>query len=1424
MINTTIPLHLAFIPIDRRLALAQGHTLPEQTVGAALLADVSGFSSLTRILLSELGHKPGAEAVLTYINPVYEQLIAVLHRYRGCVIDFVGDAITCWFDESDDLPPAPLRAVACGLAMQMALRPFTHQQTPKGTPFQLSIKVAIAAGPARRFLVGDPQIRIIDTIAGATLTRMAQAESQAQTGELVASREVITQFADMINCDEWRGETAVITHLTTPIPPTPWPELPNDQLRLAQVQAWLLPTIYQRLQSGGTYSGDLRPATPLMLRFGGLDFDTDPQAGQKLNSYIQWAQSIIHQYGGTLLQLTLGDKGAYFYASFGAPIAHEDDARRALTAALQLQSPPAMFDWLPPVQIGITQGAVWTGAYGAPSRCTYGAMGNDVNLAARLMVTAQPGQTLVSHRLQRQGGFHYQHIGDIAYKGFAQPIPTYALLRAKATPQPIFNPTLIGRTSELAELQQFAQTIIANRQVGVVTVYGEAGVGKSHLAYSLKQQLGQQVRWVMGQSDTIVRDAFHPFAYLLRHYFEQSNAASEQTNKRNFQERLDELMQTLHQNGASQQLTAELERTRPFLAALLNLHWPDSAYEQMDAEGRYQNTLLALSALLQAECWRQPLVIELEDAHWFDEASQELLTTLTRHMADLPCLILLTARPQDDGSRYAFTLSPHTPTLTFALQALPASALRQLAQAQLGRPIDERLYELLLEKSGANPFFVQQILHYLQEQELIETVVVDGVATASLIASLPHLPLTLDGLLVARLDRLTQQVKTLVQTAAVLGREFDLRLLSQMLQRDVLEDVATARQQQIWDALDELSHIFKHALLRDAAYEMQLVIRRRELHQVAAAALETLYAADLPPHYAEIAHHYEAAYQMGAAAARMPALTYLRLAGERAAERYENWTAVHHFGRALTLTESGAAQIELRLAREAIYHLLGEREAQVAEHEQLDVLLAAHPAPHRQATLALRRAYYATATGAFETAVAHAQQSVSLAQTVGATPLASAAEAAWGEAWRQMGRLNEARAHFEAAQQLAEAATSAANATDEQAQTDLSRLKLTALRGLGSIAAQQADYAIARSYTEQALILARAIADRRQEGHLLNNLGSISLINGDLEMADAYYQQALSLRRATGDRSGEVVSLGNLGRVAKERGDIEGARNYYEASLIIARSIGDRHSEASTLIGLGLLAKNAGDYDEARRQYEIALSVFQEIGDSLGTAVACHNLGSAAKVYGDYENARRNQAEALTLFQEIGDRQGQWLTLSELGDIALAQTDYAQARHYYEQALSLQQAISGRKQATTLTQLAEVLFELGGWGEVTAVLQEAHSLSGTKLSAATSLALARLHLAQGDKQATLSYLTFFWDETTPVQDTRLYFAGYQLLQSIGDKRAAILLTRAYAALQTRANQITQAATRRSFLENIPWHRQLVAAWQAQQGQDTSYRS
>lgn len=340
-----MPSLAAYIPIDRRQAMARGETLPDRTRGAALFADISGFTPLARAFAEELGTKRGAEALLSVLNQVFEALIGPVHHYGGSVIGFAGDAVTCWFEDPPELTDlenpvssAALRATACALAMQEAMQPYATVPAPRGLRVALRVKVAMAAGSARRFLVGDPAIKRIDTLAGATLARMAVAATQAQRGQVVVSQEVAQQLAGGLTVSQWPedaatgGRFAVVGGLAGPVPGTPWPSLPEDALSAEQLRPWVLPAVYAQLRSQTGSLGDLRPVTPLMLRFEGIDFDADEKAGAKLDAFVRRAQQIIHRHGGHLIQLAIDDKGTFLYATFGAPIAHEDNPARAMTS------------------------------------------------------------------------------------------------------------------------------------------------------------------------------------------------------------------------------------------------------------------------------------------------------------------------------------------------------------------------------------------------------------------------------------------------------------------------------------------------------------------------------------------------------------------------------------------------------------------------------------------------------------------------------------------------------------------------------------------------------------------------------------------------------------------------------------------------------------------------------------------------------------------------------------------------------------------------------------------------------------------------------------------------------------------------------------------------------------------------------------
>ncbi len=255
--------------------------MPDRVHGSALFADISGFTPLTEALAKELGAQRGAEELTANIGRVFHAVIEELDAYDGNVIYFAGDAITCWIDGDDGT-----QACAAAEGMQRAIRRTGTIVTPGGSTVELGMKVAIAVGDARRFVVGDPDIQLIDVLAGRLMDDLAAAEHHAQKGEIVLDSSAIEALGDRVELAELRrdgdgDETyGVFGGLRVDVAPKPGrqpPALPEELVR-----PWLLPAVYERMKTGrGEFLAELRPAIPVFLRFGGIDYDNDDDADRE---------------------------------------------------------------------------------------------------------------------------------------------------------------------------------------------------------------------------------------------------------------------------------------------------------------------------------------------------------------------------------------------------------------------------------------------------------------------------------------------------------------------------------------------------------------------------------------------------------------------------------------------------------------------------------------------------------------------------------------------------------------------------------------------------------------------------------------------------------------------------------------------------------------------------------------------------------------------------------------------------------------------------------------------------------------------------------------------------------------------------------------------------------------------------------------
>lgn len=1306
-----------YIPMDRRQTMAQGQSLPDRTSGAALFADISGFTPLTEALTQALGPRRGIEELTRQLNLVYDALVAEVDRYGGSVIGFSGDAITCWFDDaglgmagSAGLPSGPARATACALAIQAAMERFAAVPLPgKGTAV-LTVKVSVASGSVRRFLVGDPEIQLIDALAGATLMRMAAGEGQAGRGEVVLDTSTLTRLGKGTQVIEWRvdkdsGERfAIVDRLKVAVEPTPWPPL-LDALDEERIRPWVLPAVYERLREGlGEFLTELRPVVALFLRFAGIDYDEDEAAGVKLDRYVRWVQEIVARYEGTLIQLTIGDKRSYLYAAFGAPAAHEDDARRASNAALELTAPPADLDFISQVQIGISQGTMRTGTYGGATRRTYGVLGDEVNLAARLMQHVPEGHNvLVSRRVQRAAGsaFVWETLAPIRVKGKSEPVPVAVLVgKARSGAEEIvYTGALVGREGELEHLRRFVQPALEGRFAGLVGVYGEAGMGKSRLVYELRQELAQQARWITCPAEQILRQSLYPFKHFLRQYFEQYTDSPVKENEARFTRTLTALLGNVQKlsNTISSEIAGELERTRSMLGALVDLHWEGSLYERLEPKLRFENTLAAFKALIQAESLQQPLIMHVEDAHWLDMDSHELIKVLTRNVDAYPFAVLLTGRYRDDGSRFVVDVDADVPQQSIDLDTLSPAGVRTLAAQVLGdvpgrtgaRSISRELAAFLAEKTNGNPLFVEQLALDLRERGVVYA---DDGAWHVEQTELAEVPASVNAVLIARLDRLAARVRAAVQTAAVLGNEFGVQTLLRMLRDDaqVPLQVKQAEDQMIWSALSEMRYIFRHTLLRDAAYNMQVEAHLRELHALAGEAIEHIYAADIEPHYADLAYHH------GKAGHTEQEFRYARLAGERAAAQFANSQAIEHFQKALQSADRMDAEATAE-QRQSIHTALGE-------------LL--------------------TTIGQYDQGLLHLGEALALA-------VARGDREGQAHVCRWLAQAHELRGDYAQALDWVQQGL-AALAGRETAEA----AELLLIAGL--VHTRQGDYDNASRRCEEGLRIAKQLNEVMSLARAYTLLGHIMRLLGKSAIAVEHFQHALDLYQQAGDIYRQATTYNQIANAYFNTGQWQEAEHHYCQARDTFNQVGDVYQRACADNNLGGIMLNQGRLGEALIFYQAGLSALEQISGSAWALGALNmNLGATFTRRGELDTAYRHLQASQSYFEQAQIRDFLPEMHRHFAETALVEGNLPKAEAHAQQALSLARELAMRgEEGCSLRLLGEIALAQRKLDQAGAYLHESLSILkevGEEYESARShLALARLCIAEGKTEEGLS--------------------------------------------------------------------------------------
>ncbi len=1299
--------------------------------GSLLFADLSGFTALSAEL-SELG-KQGAEEVSEVVNRLFNALVAEVLAHHGALLKFGGDALTAFFDNAMLGHAHAAAATMAALAMQRRMEEFSALKTRKGT-FRLQLRVGVHSGRVFAAQVGDvSHIELV--VTGAEVNRVATAQEIAAPGEVVIS----DYTAALLDSAVVTPREAGFQHIVE-MQPADLPDISPDLFSLDRsddiatletlahqvesLRPYLMRGLPKRFLDASVFEmGEFRPVSVLFVHF--HDFsallellaDDADGAAHILNAYFQRAQAVVHRYDGIVNKVDMYSHGDKLMILFGAPSAHEDDPQRAVRCALELQemvkaANAEIHDIL--IQkgikdargvfhqrVGINTGTVFAGRVGGVHRYEYTVMGSAVNLSARLMAATDDGTILLSpetsHAVERQFALAKQP--PLKLKGLPKPVEPFRVERALEVERlsvgqtaQISRAPLVGRDVMLAQLKQEA-TIALNGTMRVLALVGEAGIGKSRLAEELIQSLvlssfapdGIDVPdFQMYTNDCQSYEQSIPYA-ALRKPFRHLLRVTTQLNKGQGVTEQPEIITRLEE--VVKEYAPNMVRFTPLLGDVLGIGVPFTPLlESLSDEQRHDRLQDLVVEMVLSAARQEPLLLSLEDIQWADASSLEIIERLTKEVLPAPLLLLINYRPEPP------IVEPwmKQPTnIRVELGELSTNESEQLLAGMLGgSPPPEVLP--LLERTQGNPFFIEELVRALITSDALARDEAGHWHMTRLLDQI-SIPTSIEGLIYARLDRLDEQQLELVQVASVIGRRFSQKIVAGIVGDSVPVDqvlhyliafelIAPEDTEQDFD----ITFIFRHALLRDVAYEGILYARRRNLHYRVAEQLEMVsaggYRDELLP---LLAQHYLLAEAWGYA------FYYHKQAACQAQRRYANREALALFVTALDV---------------ATYLQTEQGE----EDNGAESFCWIVPIAFEVAEIHERSGYIQALLGEGEIAQQSYQESLRLVREernnldkqASKTLLGQQFVLAEARLYRHLAALDEQHGNYPSAFAWLEQAMvlGAFGATEE-----LSRCYLLGAR----IYFTQGDFTHSREWAQMALKLASKLDNITDQANAFLRIGVISYEQGDFAEAVPAQQEACRLFEQSNVLSRYNDALNNLGVTYDRMGRWDDAVSCYERSLEISENIGDALALARTANNLALVLMAQGELERASSLFEYSCSQFSRIGSVQGIAYTTLNCGEVLLLQERPEDALTLFYESIEILERINARLDipEVLRLAAEALLALGQID--QARDYATRSLETARELGmAVEEATALRALGQVAFQAGDHATANSYLEQ----------------------------------------------------------------------------------------------------------------------
>lgn len=1208
-----------------------------QIKASAIFIDISGFTEITR-KLAEHGSE-GSEVLSVILNKNYNRIINSIYNNKGFVTTFIGDGFIAIFEDA-------VKAVYAASEIVKYFKNNTLKETKMGN-IKIEIKIGIGLGNVDYQIFKNPGTINSFIFHGEAIRNAANAEVVCQPGKVMVHKEFFEEITRS-------GKN--INNKISFIPSEEHEDYYNIVIKDFAIRFEERENVYgeeisrnQNLkfipkeQLDSMEKGVFRSTTSIFIGF--PDFNS-------LEENITEALESTLDFGGFFSGIEYSEKGYLLFLSFGIPVTREFIYNRTLNFVNSLS-------FKRNVKIGISAGVVFAGIIGNEKRCCYTSVGESVNLASRIMQSCKKGEVAVDSEFYNYFKEKHEFLKreNLVLKGFSKSV-TFELVKIKN--ENFFSGPYIGREKELEKISSRLKLFAESGNSGVIYLYGNSGLGKSRFIFEALQIFKDKISCAFLLTNGVFRKNLNPFKYFLRSYFKVRKESEKSVQLAKFSQNYQKM---LHRVALCENITrndlANLKRIQTLLAEFIDLSEKKSLIGKLQRSEVKESLYIALKEFFLILAREKPLVIVLEDIHWLDNESKELLQIISRNLEDQKIMFLIssrlnkTERPRIEGLDTSLEVS------TIELKKFTRNEVDAFIKGFFKAKATDSFLNFVYERVEGNPLFTEQLCKFLNEEQAIS--LEEGSVTLN--KEVEKIPREINNLLTSRIDRLSRPTQALLRTAAILGREFDTGFLyklykkasikiyrnlnkaDQNLYSGFLHSLNEAVEHQILYQVNDRRYIFRYSLVQENLYDLQLKEYLRIIHKLAAEILlnNEKHSFNLGSLYFETAFHYEKGELWEAA------LDFYQKSGDYYFKCFKAKSAIEAYQKGLNLQEKQ----ELKFSP-----------------DKADLLCKAGNACEE--------------LGNFKEAISCFEQALSIRIKI------------YNERNKKLLDTRYSLGHnytLNGDYQKALEQLDFLSAIEEFLKVEDPEFLAKVWQALSETWEEKGNYQKALDYGNKSLELRKKHfgVKNYNTAEAMENLAMIHKILDHTEKSEKLYLEALRIKEKTkGKKSLEVATtLNNIGALYEFTEKYDESLRYFENSLAIYRKFYGQHHYSSAIVynNLGVIQENQKMFTKAVSSYKKSINIFKEFlpANHPNLAVLYSNLALALCRQGKYKEALEINFKSLQIRNEkLGEKH--FHTAISLNNIAYVYEglyNYKKAQEYYFKAIPIFDESLGKEHKKT---------------------------------------------------------------------------------------------------------------------------------------------